>query len=348
MNEESKFLEQISVAKRALSSARTLVDVMKVRTKAEAVRSLGVAARDSELVTLATEVKLRAERRLGEMLKEIKEEGDIRQGKAALTVDGHRQLRDLNISRDLSSIKLQVEKIEAVVREVMVKDVHYTTLPGCERPCLLKPGAEKLAMVFRLAASYERTRRDLPHDHREYEIICSLTHFPTGQIIGQGLGLASSMESRYRWRDEWENTQKPVPPLYWRMRSSNPEKALSLIAGRGFAVKKFDNEWFIAKHSSERRENPDIADTWNTVLKMARKRSLTDAILTCTAASDCFSREDPEDEDLEDESSPPARQRAGLLKLLMSDPVKRFLVCVNQKEFRFRVADPGVRAGAAA
>ena len=44
----------------------------------------------------------------------------------------------------------------------------------------------------------------------------------------------------------------------------------------------------------------------------------------------------------------PARQRAGLLKLLTSDPVKGFLVCVSQKELRFRVADPGVRAGAAA
>ena len=44
----------------------------------------------------------------------------------------------------------------------------------------------------------------------------------------------------------------------------------------------------------------------------------------------------------------PARQRAGLLKLLTSDPVKRFLVCVNQKELRFRVSDPGLRAGAAA
>ena len=44
----------------------------------------------------------------------------------------------------------------------------------------------------------------------------------------------------------------------------------------------------------------------------------------------------------------PARQRAGLLTLLKSDPVKRFLVCVNQKDLRFRVADPGVRAGAAA
>lgn len=44
----------------------------------------------------------------------------------------------------------------------------------------------------------------------------------------------------------------------------------------------------------------------------------------------------------------PVRERAGLLKLLTSDPVKRFLVCVNQKELRFRVADPGIRAGAAA
>lgn len=44
----------------------------------------------------------------------------------------------------------------------------------------------------------------------------------------------------------------------------------------------------------------------------------------------------------------PGRQRTGLLKLLKSDPVKRFLVCVNEKDLRFRVADPGVRAGAAA
>jgi len=44
----------------------------------------------------------------------------------------------------------------------------------------------------------------------------------------------------------------------------------------------------------------------------------------------------------------PPQQRARVMKLLTSDPVKRFLVCVNQKELRFRVADPGVRSGAAA
>jgi hypothetical protein len=44
----------------------------------------------------------------------------------------------------------------------------------------------------------------------------------------------------------------------------------------------------------------------------------------------------------------PARQRASLLKLLTSDPVKQFLVCVDEKKLRFRVAEPRVREIAAA
>ncbi len=44
----------------------------------------------------------------------------------------------------------------------------------------------------------------------------------------------------------------------------------------------------------------------------------------------------------------PARRRSKLVKLLTNDPVKRFLVCVDEKKFRFRVAEPGVREMAAA
>ncbi len=44
----------------------------------------------------------------------------------------------------------------------------------------------------------------------------------------------------------------------------------------------------------------------------------------------------------------PVRQRTRLLKLLTSDPVKRFLVPMNEQAFRFRVAAPGVREVAAA
>jgi len=35
-------------------------------------------------------------------------------------------------------------------------------------------------------------------------------------------------------------------------------------------------------------ENPDIADVYNTVLKIAKKRAHVDAIITVTAASDIF------------------------------------------------------------
>lgn len=44
----------------------------------------------------------------------------------------------------------------------------------------------------------------------------------------------------------------------------------------------------------------------------------------------------------------PARQRANLLKLLTSDPVKRFLVCLDERNLRFRVVAPAVREVAAA
>jgi hypothetical protein len=43
-----------------------------------------------------------------------------------------------------------------------------------------------------------------------------------------------------------------------------------------------------------------------------------------------------------------ASQRANILKLLINDPVRRFLVCLDEKALRFRVAEPGVREIAAA
>ncbi|MBI3800135.1 MAG: hypothetical protein HY268_24560 [Deltaproteobacteria bacterium] len=44
----------------------------------------------------------------------------------------------------------------------------------------------------------------------------------------------------------------------------------------------------------------------------------------------------------------PAQQRTNLLRLLTSEPVKRFLVCLDEKKVRFRVTEPGVREVAAA
>lgn len=44
----------------------------------------------------------------------------------------------------------------------------------------------------------------------------------------------------------------------------------------------------------------------------------------------------------------PTRRRSKLIKLLANDPVKRFLVPVDEKQSRFRVAEPGMREMVAA
>jgi len=126
--------------------------------------------------------------------------------------------------------------------------------------------------------------KDLGRGHREYIIRCELYHIGTGRFLGAGVGSCSTMESKYRYRDAFEVTGKPVPQAYWKDRNA------SLLGGSGFRPKKIDGQWQIVK-VTERQENPDIADTFNTVLKMAKKRAHNDAVLTATAASDIFTQD---------------------------------------------------------
>ena len=62
-------------------------------------------------------------------------------------------------------------------------------------------------------------------------------------------------------------------------------------------MKTDEGQWVIAE-KGEKQENPDIADVYNTVLKMAKKRAMVDAVLTITAASDIFTQ------DLEEQNRP--------------------------------------------
>lgn len=55
-------------AKHALAEAKNFDEVKDIRDKAEAMRAYAKQANDSELVNMASEIKVRAERKLGEML----------------------------------------------------------------------------------------------------------------------------------------------------------------------------------------------------------------------------------------------------------------------------------------
>lgn len=203
-------------------------------------------------------------------------------------------LQVIDEERSIQEVTTQVAKIQTLMSAVMKQDEHYGVIPGTgKKPSLLKPGAEKLCFVFRLVPSFEIDREDFPNGHREYRIKCVLKTMGSGAIVGEGVGSCSTMESKYRYRSgPVEFTGRPVPKDYWDMRDSNPEEALKAIGGKGHSVKKNPDtsRWEIVI-AGEKTENPDIADVYNTVLKMAKKRAHVDATITACAASDIFTQD---------------------------------------------------------
>jgi hypothetical protein len=88
----------------------------------------------------------------------------------------------------------QVNVIQEVMKAVMKIDEHYGTIPGCQKPSLYKPGAEKLGFTFRLAPEYEVRTINMANGHREYQVKCRLRHIPTGAMVGEGEGSCTTMK----------------------------------------------------------------------------------------------------------------------------------------------------------
>jgi hypothetical protein len=188
-----------------------------------------------------------------------------------------------------AEMKAQVQKIQEVMAAVMKKDVHYGVIPGTQKPSLWKPGAEKIAMTFHLVPSFDIEDLSEGNESR-IRVACKLTS-PDGELLGGGIGEASSMEDKYQWRGsvcdkEFDETPEDQRRTKWK-HGKVP-----------YQVKQI-------------RTNK--ADSYNTILKMAKKRAYVDAILTVTAASDIFTQ-DLEEETAEQETpaqgavNPPQRK----------------------------------------
>lgn len=216
----------------------------------------------------------------------------------------------------------QVATIQHAMGAVMKQDEHYGIIPGTTKPTLFKAGAEKLCLLFRLAPTYKIERAELPNGHVEFTITCTLLHQPTGMFVGEGVGLCSSMESKYRYRKNRVETEIPVPSEYWdaptkqerdptilrdaikKARAEGANIMLDALDVSYGTTKNANDKWVVCLHVHG--EHPDIADTYNTVLKIAKKRALVDAVLTSTAASDCFTQ------DLEDMPQFASRETWGM------------------------------------
>jgi len=192
--------------------------------------------------------------------------------------------------------------LQEVMAHIMKDNVHFGKIPGCgDKPTLLKPGAEAILSTFQISPKYNITKSELGGGHREYEIACNL-YALNGAFVGSGVGSATTMEGKYRFRvGGGEATEIQVPKKYWDTRKNDPKGASKIlrdlanqngIEGESFGTQKVDGVWMLTTKGADAKvEHDNPADYYNTVLKMAKKRAMVDATLTTTGASDIFTQD---------------------------------------------------------
>jgi hypothetical protein len=187
----------------------------------------------------------------------------------------------------------QKTAIQKAMRAVMKEGEHFGVIPGTQgKPSLLQPGADTLCFLFRLHPEYqvERVERD---DLIAYDVRCVLKHIESGKTWGEGMGSANSREKKYAA----QSTKKVCPQcqkptiikgkkeygggwLCWKKEGKSD----------GCGAKFADDDESIASQEGV-AQTAGVWDLRNTILKMACKRAKVAAILTATAASDCFTQD---------------------------------------------------------
>ena len=198
----------------------------------------------------------------------------------------------------------QVNIIQEMMKQVMIKDTHFGVIVGCQSPSLYKAGAEKLLATFRLAP--EIIVDDLSDNEQARFRVTIRLISAIGQFVGSGIGEASSFEEKFKWRAaicdaEFDETPAGNRREKWKKGYFDKQKRIAVDPSK---VKQI------------RTEKADLA---NTILKMAKKRALVDATLTATAASDIFTQ-DVEDLpegyiDAEFSSAPEPEKKEPVLKM---------------------------------
>jgi hypothetical protein len=97
-------LVRYEAARTALAECQRVDEVKDIRDKAEAMAAYARQAKDTELVQWATEIKVRAERRAGEMLRQAADSGERHHlGRVSPDAPKPTTLGDLGISNNQSS-----------------------------------------------------------------------------------------------------------------------------------------------------------------------------------------------------------------------------------------------------
>jgi len=204
-----------------------------------------------------------------------------------------REATTLSVTPQVQASELveRLANISTAMQDAMREGVDYGKIPGTDKPTLLKPGAEKLGVLFQLDIQIDVGKTWGPGDHLTVVAKATAYHAPTGARLGYGEGICTTRERKYAYR----NAQRVCPTC----------GAAAIIKGRaeygggwicfdkkgGCKAKFPDGSAEIEGQTVGEIENPDLPDLWNTVVKMAEKRARVDAVLAVTGASALFTQD---------------------------------------------------------
>lgn len=162
---------------------------------------------------------------------------------------------------DLNSLIEKKAVLKDFIRSQLNEGIQgdYAVVPGTNSKSLLKPGAEKLMLLFGLRSEVEKISEILDHNGNfaMFSYKASIFHIKSGIKIAECEASCNSKEKKYATRGEW---------------SKNPQ---------GASVKT-------------QVETP-MYDILNTLMKMCQKRAIVGGVILATGASDFFTQ-DLEDE----------------------------------------------------
>lgn len=192
---------------------------------------------------------------------------------------------------DVNRVRSQLARMHDLMRHVMQKDVDYGVVPGTGgKPTLYKAGAEKLWALFHLAPSF---KRDYQWDGEHLTVYseCTLTHQGTGVVVASGGAMCTSRETKYAYRQATRKCPECGKETIIRGKKEYGGGWLCFAKKGGCGAKWAEGAPEIERQSEGREPNPNIADCYNTIQKMADKRAGIAATLFGTAASAIYSQD---------------------------------------------------------
>jgi len=210
---------------------------------------------------------------------------------------GNQQIT-LGIGLDPSALKLKIEHDKAMrkiltdyVREELKEGHHYSTKIGTQelaKPMLLDEGARNIVSLFNLFFGEPVLHEEwLEGDH--YRVRSHIGIFnQRGEQIASGDALCSTRESKYAFRKAERTCPSCDQPTVKKDNKTDGGGwyCWQKIGGCGAKFEARDER--ITGQQLGRIDNPDIADTENTVLKISIKRCKTAAVRDLPVVSEIF------------------------------------------------------------